>query len=108
MVLTVSYGYDIHRIELDEKTYAAVKSGTKVQVDGQGFPDEEDGPTQDHWIFNRAPGEIYFWLDNGAEFYGEEVGTHLSEKGGGRLPMRVVSKTRATVTTPRDTIQETE
>jgi hypothetical protein len=27
-----------------------------------------DGCVVDHWVFNDKPGEIYFWLDNGAEF----------------------------------------
>jgi hypothetical protein len=25
----------------------------------------------DHWVFNREPGDIYFWLDNGAEFHAQ-------------------------------------
>ncbi|WP_315795707.1 hypothetical protein [Bradyrhizobium sp. SZCCHNRI3043] len=66
--LTVSYGYDIHSIELDDATYAAIKSGQKVALDGQGFVHEEEGKVLDHWVFNNTPGDIYFWLDSGAEF----------------------------------------
>jgi hypothetical protein len=35
--LRISYGYDVHSIEMDEKTYAAIKSGQKVTLDGEGF-----------------------------------------------------------------------
>jgi hypothetical protein len=66
--LTISSGYDIHSIEMDDDTYAAVKSGQKVTLEGQGFVHEEEGEVLDHWVFNDTPGDIYFWLDNGAEF----------------------------------------
>ncbi|MGJ4913304.1 hypothetical protein ACQR10_06260 [Bradyrhizobium sp. HKCCYLRH2060] len=68
VTITISYGYDVHSIEVDEVTYAAIKSGKKVTLAGQGFVHEEDGPVVDHWIFNETPGDIYFRLDNGAEF----------------------------------------
>lgn len=71
VILYVNYGPDIHRIELGEETYSAIKAGAKIEIDGQGFSHEEDGEVQDHWRFNREPGEIYFWLDNGAEFYSQ-------------------------------------
>jgi hypothetical protein len=66
--VTIDYGYDNHSIEVSDVTYAAVKSGQKVAVEGQGFVHEEDGEVLDHWVFNDKPGDIYFWLDNGAEF----------------------------------------
>ncbi len=69
--LTISYGHDIHRIEMGEKTYAAIRDGQKIELDGQGFAHEEDGAVMDHWVFNREPGDIYFWLDNGAEFHAQ-------------------------------------
>lgn len=68
VTLTISYGYDIHSIEVDEVTYAAIKSGLKVTLEGQGFASEEEGVVTDHWVFNDPPGDIYFWLDNRAEF----------------------------------------
>ena len=70
--LSISYGHDIHYIQLDEKTYAAISSGQKIKLDGQGFSHEEDGTVLDHWVFNREPGEIYFWLDSGAEFHAHD------------------------------------
>jgi hypothetical protein len=69
--LTIDYGYDIHSIKLNKNTLAQVKAGEQVEVDGQGFWHEEDGEVQDHWTFNEKPGEIYFWLDNGAEFFAQ-------------------------------------
>jgi hypothetical protein len=66
--LVIDYGYDKHSIILDKKTYSSVRSGEEVSIDGQGFIHEDDGEMLDHWCFNRAPGQIYFWLDNGAEF----------------------------------------
>ena len=68
VTLAISYGYDVHRIEIDDATYAAIKAGEKLTLDGQGFVHEEDGEVLDHWVFNKEPGEIYFWLDSGAEF----------------------------------------
>ena len=72
VILTISYGYDIHSIEMDEESYTAVNNGRKVELDGQGFVHEQDGAVADHWVFNRKAGEIYFWLDNGAEFYAQD------------------------------------
>jgi hypothetical protein len=58
VIVTVSYGYDIHRIKVTEKAYAAIKSGKEIKIQGQGFMHEEDGLCKDHWVFNRVPGEI--------------------------------------------------
>jgi hypothetical protein len=66
--LTISYGYDIHRIEIDDESFAAIENGHRVELDGQGFVHDEDGMVADHWVFNEEPGEIYFWLDNGTRF----------------------------------------
>lgn len=71
--ITTSYGYDIHSIEVDHKTLERIQAGECVEIDGQGFAHETDGEVIDHWVFNRSPGEIYFWLDNGAEFYGDQL-----------------------------------
>jgi hypothetical protein len=71
--LTISFGYDIHRIKVDGPTLAKIQAGEVVEVDGRGFAHEEDGLLVDHWVFNRVPGEVSFWLDNGAEYCGQEV-----------------------------------
>ena len=67
--LTVDYGDDVHSIEIDEGTYARIKSGEKVEITGQGFVHEEDGEVPDTWIFNSEPEEIAFYLQNGAQFF---------------------------------------
>ncbi|WP_426611836.1 hypothetical protein [Bradyrhizobium sp. McL0616] len=69
--VTIDYGYDIHSIEISDVTYAAIKSGQKVTLEGQGFVHEEEGEVLDHWVFNDTLGDIYFWLDSGAEFRAE-------------------------------------
>ena len=70
--LTVSYGYDVHSIELDDSIYAKIKAGEAIRIAGQGFIHEEDGEVQDTWIFNATPGEISFHLENGAEFIAQD------------------------------------
>jgi hypothetical protein len=70
--LSMSYGYDVHRIEIDEKTFAAIRSGQRIEQDGQGFMHEEEGKVADHWVFNDPPGEIYFCLDNGAQYFAQK------------------------------------
>jgi hypothetical protein len=67
VILTINYGYDTHSIRLEDETYAAIQSGQRVALDGQGFAHEEAGWVVDHWVFNDTPGDIYFWLDGGAE-----------------------------------------
>lgn len=71
--VTISYGYDIHRIKVEVGTLAKIQAGEFVEVDGQGFSHEEDGLLVDHWVFNRVPGEVSFWLDNGAEYHGQAI-----------------------------------
>jgi hypothetical protein len=80
--LTISYGHDVHSIDMDEKTYAAIKAGQNVRMEGQGFSHEEDGAVQDHWVFNRKPGEIFFWLDNGAEYHAQKSWTESAKSRG--------------------------
>jgi hypothetical protein len=69
--ISISYGYDIHSITITDDQLKSIKEGYEIEIDGQGFMHEEDGLTSDHWVFNRSPGEIMFWLDNGAEFYSQ-------------------------------------
>lgn len=72
MLLFIDYGYDIHRIELNDEVYKAFMAGQKIEISGQGFVDEEDGEIVDHWVFNRTPGEIYVWFHNGRELYAND------------------------------------
>jgi hypothetical protein len=67
--ITIDYGYDIHSIKVSESVHDRIKKGEIVEIEGQGFSHEAEGECVDHWVFNRPPGFVYFWLDNGAEFY---------------------------------------
>lgn len=69
--ISISYGYDIHSLILDENEHTLILQGAYLELDGQGFVHEEEGLITDHWVFNRNPGEIMFWLDNGANFYAQ-------------------------------------
>jgi hypothetical protein len=69
----ISYGHDIHSIEIDDISYQAIKRGEKVAVDGQGFVHEEGGWMVDHWVFNEELRSAYFWLDNDAVFYAQSI-----------------------------------
>jgi len=49
--LTVSYGYDVHSIEVPSSTWLQIQGGEAVTVQGQGF--SVDGKfSQDEWAFN--------------------------------------------------------
>lgn len=49
--LTVSYGYDIHSVDVPESTWLQIQVGDTVTVQGQGF--FIDGvESQDIWTFN--------------------------------------------------------
>ena len=74
-IIHVDYDYDQHQIEVDQDTYQKIRAGDSVSIDGQGFLYEEEGVLADHWVFNSSPGEIYIWLDNGAEFHARELGS---------------------------------
>lgn len=70
--LTISYGYDIHSVELDRSLYEAFANGDVVELDGQGFSYEEEGWQQDHWILDGKTGEIAVQLANCAEFIAQD------------------------------------
>lgn len=71
--IRIDYGYDVHEIEITADELAAIKRGEPMSIDGQGFVHEEDGEVPDYWEFNKEPGEVHFWLDNGAEFNANEI-----------------------------------
>ena len=49
--LTVSYGYDIHSVEVLASTWLQIQCGEAVTVQGQGFSVEGEF-SQDEWAFN--------------------------------------------------------
>jgi hypothetical protein len=71
--ISADYGYDVHSVEVDEVTFARVKSDDNVSLDGQGFMYDEDGWVQDHWSFNGPEYPAIIILDNFAEFYCKKI-----------------------------------
>ena len=49
--LTVSYGYDVHSIEMPVSTWQQIQVGEVVTVQGQGFYIEGEF-SQDEWAFS--------------------------------------------------------
>lgn len=49
--LTVSYGYDIHSVEVSASTWLQIQGGEALTVQGQGFSVEGEF-SQDEWMFN--------------------------------------------------------
>ena len=49
--LTVSYGYDIHSVEVPASTWQLIQGGQPVTVQGQGLSVEGEF-SQDEWSFN--------------------------------------------------------
>jgi len=48
--ITISYGYDIHSLELLASDFERIKKGESLAIIGQGFTIEGE-ITQDTWIF---------------------------------------------------------
>ena len=64
--LTISYGYDIHKIDLSKSTYEKVMNGDSIEISGQGFV-VEGRLLQDFWKFDQDSLEVY--CDDGFEVY---------------------------------------
>ena len=78
ITITIDYGSDSHSMEMNDVTYAAIKSGQKVTLEGQSFLREEDGKVLDHWVFSDTPGDIYFWRpDDSARLPNASVATRM-------------------------------
>jgi hypothetical protein len=72
MRITISYGYDIHWIELSQKWFSRIQNGKRLEIKGHGFP-TCDGYTQDHWVFNhKEPGWVHIWCDDGRDLYDQQ------------------------------------
>jgi hypothetical protein len=68
--LTISYGYDIHKLDLPKNTYDKVKNGELIEVVGQGFA-IEGSLKKDFWIFGKGFLEVY--CEDGFEVYSGEL-----------------------------------
>jgi hypothetical protein len=67
--LTIDYGYDIHSIELSQRTLDRIEAGKHVTVKGQGFHADE-GREQDYWAFNNKNGtKIEVYCDSGRDVF---------------------------------------
>lgn len=64
--LTISYGYDIHKIDFSKSTYKKVMDGGSIEITGQGFV-VEGRLLQDFWKFDQDSLEVY--CDHGFEVY---------------------------------------
>ena len=64
--ITISYGYDIHVLELSSSDYEKVKDGEALDIEGQGFSIEGE-VTPDTWRFNA--GKIDISCENGFQIF---------------------------------------
>jgi hypothetical protein len=64
--IAISYGYDIHSLELLASDFERIKSGASMNIDGQGFSIEGE-VSQDTWSFkNKA---ISVTCENGFDVF---------------------------------------
>jgi hypothetical protein len=64
--ITISYGYDIHTLELSSSDYEKIKDGETLDIEGQGFSIEGE-VVQDTWHFNAR--NIKIDCENGFEIF---------------------------------------
>ncbi len=64
--ITISYGYDIHTLELSSSYYEKIKDGETLDIEGQGFSIEGE-VVQDTWHFNAR--NIKIDCENGFEIF---------------------------------------
>ncbi len=87
--VVVDYGYDLHSIIVAETTFAQIRMGKPVTLQGQGFP-VEGVMELDSWAFNFGTvGAVHVMTDTGREVFegnlgDAEVGVR-DEKGGFNL-----------------------
>lgn len=64
--ITISYGYDIHTLELSAKQFEKINGGLSIDVNGQGFFIEGE-KSQDIWSFKNKC--IHVTCDNGFDVF---------------------------------------
>lgn len=57
VTITVSYGYDIHAVQMSKRTYERIKKGISTSKKGDGFYWDGE-PDQDWWDFNGGEGGL--------------------------------------------------
>ena len=69
VLVIVSYGYDIHSVEMPASTWLNVQSGEALAVQGQGF--SADGEFSQHeWAFNvRGRGSLQVTAEGARDIF---------------------------------------
>lgn len=67
--LTVSYGHDIHSVEMPASSWRQIQAGKEDTVKGQGFY-IEGVRAQDFWIFNTVEdNHVWITADDGFDVF---------------------------------------
>jgi hypothetical protein len=62
--ITVHYGDGAHSITVSQKTFAEIRSGKEITLQGDGFA------TADYWDFNSdTVGSVKVYCDNGRQLF---------------------------------------
>lgn len=64
--ITITYGYDVHSLEIEKRIYSQILKGEEVELDGQGFS-IEGKVVQDFWRF--GSGTLNVYCDDGFEVF---------------------------------------
>ena len=67
--ITVHYGDGVHSITVSQKTFAEIRAGKEIALQGDGFATEE-GIVADYWEFNSdTVGSVRVYCDNGRQLF---------------------------------------
>jgi hypothetical protein len=67
--ITVRCGDGVHSITVSQKTYAEIRAGKEMTLQGDGFVSEE-GTIPDYWKFNSdSLGSVKVYCDNGRQLF---------------------------------------
>ena len=67
--ITVHYGDRAHSITVSQKTFAEIRAGKEITLQGDGFATEE-GIAADYWEFNSdTVGSVRVYCDNGRQLF---------------------------------------
>jgi hypothetical protein len=67
--ITVRCGDGVHSITVSQKTFAEIRAGKEMTLQGDGFASEE-GTIPDYWEFHGdGLGSVKVYCDNGRQLY---------------------------------------
>jgi hypothetical protein len=67
--ITIRCGDGVHSITVSQKTFAEIRAGKEITLQGDGFVSEE-GIVPDYWDFNRnSGGSLKVYCDDGRQLY---------------------------------------